>query len=122
MSERTQRMDEIRAMCEAVVASSSPTETVSEMAKRVTGLNDEEAAELVGTIVGGTLAGHGIYMLMSVGPGDPHAVLQAVFLQGLDLGVRLGLEEAARMPTLGPAPPPPPPSKPSRSPRRWWIR
>lgn len=99
MSTHTQRWDQIEAMAAAVVASYPPTgESIVECVRRLTGLDESECGELMGAIVGNTLVVNGITAVSA--NGDVHMVFQALVIHGMELGRRLGLEEAATLPQL----------------------
>lgn len=113
MSNRTQRLAEFEAIIAALNAS-NPGEDGNTAFMRLTRLTQDDATDLADQIIINSLTANGVSVV--AGSGNFMGALGTV-----ELGHRLGLEEAARLPVIGAVPPPEPAPKRRRSPRRWWL-
>lgn len=97
MSDRTQRLTEFEAMIAAMNASAGD-EDGNTTFRRLTRLPEDDARDLADDIVIRSLASNGVKFI--AGSGDFIGAVGTALVVGLELGHRLGLEEAERLPRL----------------------
>lgn len=89
MSSRTQRYDEIEAMIDAISVGSPPDEDGQAAAARLTGLEGEELEAFAAQVIVAAFERNG---------GNVVKTAYTALVLGLELGHRLGLEEAGNLP------------------------
>ncbi len=110
MSNRTQRLEEFEAIIAALNASACD-EDGNATFRRLTRLPEDDARDLADDIIVRSLASNGVKFI--AGSGDFVGAVGTALVVGLEIGHRLGLEEADRLPRLDNVAPEPKPRGPA---------
>lgn len=110
MSNRTQRLEEFEAIIAALNASACD-EDGNATFRRLTRLPEDDARDLADDIIIRSLASNGVKVI--AGSGDFLGAVGTALVVGLEIGHRLGLEEAERLPRMDTVAPEPTPRGPA---------